>query len=135
VKLADVRGAYQARSAKLSDIARQLAFAGIALVWLFRVQQKGGATVIPSQLRISAVLIGAGLVFDVLQYAAATLIWGVYGRRKELEIQRSATLTSDADFEAPDWLNFPAITCLWAKVASIAVAYGFLVRFLLARLY
>jgi len=38
MKLAQARGHYEYFSGKASDISRQLGFAGIALIWVFKTQ-------------------------------------------------------------------------------------------------
>lgn len=41
MKLQDVRSTYYELSGKTSDLVRQLGFAGIALIWLFRTDLAG----------------------------------------------------------------------------------------------
>jgi hypothetical protein len=41
MKLQKARDTYYEYSGKLSDITRQLSFAGIAIVWIFRAGDKG----------------------------------------------------------------------------------------------
>jgi hypothetical protein len=126
--LADIRSTYDAASAKASDIARQLAFAGVAIVWLF-----SGATVTNDVLRISDQLLAAGfflvlaLALDLLHAIYRAVAWGIYGRY--LERHRRHT-----DVDAPAWINWPSIALFAGKLAAVAVAYFLIGDFLLQRL-
>lgn len=117
MNLKDARENYYFHSGKTSELVRQLALAGIAVVWLFKYEVLG-VPKIPAPLLVPLCLIVIGLAFDLLQYATATGIWGVFQRRKE-----HAGVSEDAEFTAPPQLNWPALVFFWLKVLSIAVAY------------
>jgi hypothetical protein len=116
-----------ALSGKASDIVRQLGFAGIALVWIFKTDQ-AGRFLVPSDLFLPATLIVVGLSLDLLQYILGTAAWGIYNSVKE----RSGTIQTD-EFLAPRWINWPALVCFWGKIIVMGVAYVFLIRFLAHR--
>ncbi len=124
MKLKDARENYYFHSGKTSDLVRQLALAGIAVVWLFKYEVLG-VPKIPAQLLTPLVLIVFGLGLDLLQYASATFIWGTFQRKKE-----RAGVAEDVEFTAPPQLNWPALTFFWLKVASIAAAYYLLLQHL-----
>lgn len=124
MKLKDARDFYYFHSGKTSDLVRQLGLAGIAVVWLFKYEVLG-VPKIPAQLLAPLVLIVLGLTFDLLQYAVATVIWGVFQRTKE----RSG-LDEAAEFTAPSQLNWPALAFFCLKVTSIAAAYCLLLQHL-----
>lgn len=124
MKLKDARDNYYYHSGKTSDLTRQLGLAGVAVVWLFKVDVKGVPT-IPSELLLPLVLVVLGLALDLLQYACATAIWGVFNRCKE-----SSGTAEDSDFDAPPQLNWPAIGFFWSKVVAVGVAYWFLLHYL-----
>lgn len=128
MKLQDVREAYYSNTGKLSDIVRQLAFAGIAIVWIFKTDV-GGRPTVPPDLISAAILLVSGLTLDLLHYVAGSLIWGIYNRVKERGGQGE-----DADFKAPAQLNWPLLFFFWSKTAVMALAYGFLLRSLYYRL-
>lgn len=77
MKLSDYSKTYYEFSGKTSDIARHLAFAGIALVWIFKTGA-APATKIPQELHIPTILLALTLAFDLLQYFAGTAIWGIF---------------------------------------------------------
>jgi thiamine transporter ThiT len=70
-------------SGKASDINRQLAFAAIAVIWLFKTDTPNGQITIPHDLIWPGILIVAALAADLLQYVAGSLIWGSYARYLE----------------------------------------------------
>ncbi|HEY0025904.1 MAG TPA: hypothetical protein VGB24_23645 [Longimicrobium sp.] len=117
MKLSDVRTAYEVNSGKASDIARQLGFAGIALIWLFRTEVAGQPQ-IPDALLTPGLMIVIALTFDLLQYVSGAIVWSVYNRRAE-RLGRS----QDEEFDVPPAINWPALFFFWAKVAFLALAY------------
>ena len=76
MKLKDARDYYAFASGKTSDLVRQLAFAGIAVIWIFKSDSPGGVIKLPGELLWPLGLIVIGLVADFLQYVAATICWG-----------------------------------------------------------
>ena len=118
MKLSDYRETYYEFSGKTSDIARHLAFAGIALVWIFKT---GAAPTpkIPQELHIPTILLALTLAFDLLQYFAGTAIWGIfqwYQERKLENIKDDPELTTSSCFKSPQLFFFclKVITVLWA---------------------
>src|SRR5437016_3285049 len=67
-------------SGKISDISRQLAFAGIGIIWVFKIGTESQQTV-PRNLVPAGFLLVLGLTFDFLHYLAGTALWHVYTKR------------------------------------------------------
>ncbi len=128
MKLKDAREFYYFNSGKTSDLIRQLGLAGIAVIWIFKFEVQGTPK-IPQALLLPLGLIVVGLVFDLLQYAIATSIWGVYQRSKE-----KSGVGENVEFKAPSQFNWPAISFFVLKVISIVVAYFLLLRHLASTL-
>lgn len=124
MKLKDARDLYYFYSGKTSDLVRQLGLAGIAVVWIFK-RDVQGVPKIPNELLFPLGLIVIGLALDLLQYAIATSIWGIFQRSKE-----KTGVAEDADFRAPRQFNWPSLTFFVLKVVAIVVAYVFLLRHL-----
>jgi hypothetical protein len=102
MKLEDTRKAYQEYSKAASDVTRELAFAGIAVIWIFRITNAAsGVPGIPATLHLPLVLFVVALGLDLLHYATGTVIWGTFGRFKE----RQEGVTRDTVFLAPRQLN------------------------------
>lgn len=132
MKLSDARSAYYELSKTLSDLVRKLGFAAIALIWLFTKADTNSAakSPIPSDLHLPTILIVLSLVLDFLQYAWSTAAWGGFARLKELQPG-----AHDADFDAPNWLNWPSLLFFWCKVVSTVAAYCLILRFLFRTLW
>jgi hypothetical protein len=124
MKLKDARDNYYFYSGKTSDLVRQLALAGIAVIWIFKFDVQG-IPKIPEALSLPLTLIVLGLSFDLLQYVLATTIWGIFQRKKEL-----SGIDEETAFLAPEQFNWPAITCFVLKTVSVMVAYGYLLAYL-----
>ena len=129
MKLSEAREAYYSYSGNASTVARQLAFAGIAVVWLFNTKVAGQPIALPHPLLQVAFLLVVTLAFDLLQYVSASLIWGAFARRHEKQIEPHRR-NDDPDVDAPAYLNWPAIACFWLKLASLLIAYGWLATYL-----
>jgi hypothetical protein len=71
----DYRKDFYEFSGKASDITRQLAFAAIEVIWLFKADAPTGRITIPPDLIWPDILIVAALAADLLQYVAASLIF------------------------------------------------------------
>ncbi len=117
MKLSDARESYYIYSGKTSDIARQLALGGIALVWLFS-DTKGESVMVPRPLLWAGLLIVTALALDLLQYVSATAVWGIYQRHKE-----KRGTDEEKDFKAPRQLNWPTIVFFVAKVPFMVTGY------------
>ncbi len=124
MKLKDARENYYDFSKKTSEIVRQLGFAGIALIWIFRAESNG-KQIIPGNLIPAATLIVTGLAFDLLHAVVGTMVWGIYHRHKEKQGTKE-----QAEFLAPRWINWGTIFFFWAKTIVMVIAYIYLLRFL-----
>jgi hypothetical protein len=128
--LDDAREAYYQHTGRASDVLRQLGVAGIGVIWVFKAEADGAAS-IPHPLLLPALLLVAGLFLDLLQYVLASAVWGSYAR-----IQERKGTRPDATLAAPPSLNWPALVCYWGKVLLILAAYvgiGVYVRGVLVR--
>ena len=124
MKLSFLRERYSYYSQKASDIVRQLAFAGIALVWIFKTQTDNQWK-IPGQLIPATKLIVLTLLLDFVQYVVGSLVWASYNRYKE-----SRGITEDSEFTAPRAINWPTNLFFWAKIVTTILAYGSILKFL-----
>lgn len=125
MKLKDYREAYYTHSGKASDVARQLGFAGIAIIWTFKSLGTDGAQRLAPDLYLAGELIVISLALDLFQYLSAALIWGLFSRIKE----KKGTKTN-ANITAPPYFNWPAIVFFWLKIAVIGWAYAVLLWYL-----
>ncbi|MDQ6769622.1 MAG: hypothetical protein M3Z54_06510 [Gemmatimonadota bacterium] len=127
MKRADARAAYDDYSRSTSDKVRQLAFAAIGVVWVFRPDT---SIQLPRTLLWAATFAVGALALDVLQSLYGTIAWGVFHRRKEHE-----GLSHDTEFKAPREINWPTNSLFVGKVVALGVCYVFLFHHLFAMLW
>jgi hypothetical protein len=82
MKLQEYIDTFYTFSGKASDVNRQLAFAGIAIIWLFKKDTMAGLT-IPHELVLPSLLIVVSLALDMVQYWLASITWRIFYRSKE----------------------------------------------------
>jgi hypothetical protein len=128
VKLQDYRDDSYAFSGKASDLNRQLGFAGIALIWLFKSDVGGHAT-IPTILIVAGALIVVSLTLDMLHYLIGWWTWRSFYLKKEDEnVSEHADLSHDVGLEE-------RITRFFlAKIAFVVAAYVLIFIFLIKTL-
>ena len=121
--LKDARISYEYASGKLSDIVRQLSFAGVAVIWIFR--KEGDGLNLEEGLLLPLFTFVTALGFDLLHYIYTSFVWGFYAHKKEKEGH------SDSDVIAPpDYINWPTLFCFWTKAFLCVVAFVMLLVFL-----
>jgi hypothetical protein len=108
-------------SGKASNATRQLAFAAIAVIWLFK---KDAPLSIPYDLFVPGILVVAALTADLLQYSVGAGIWYTYYRYLERK-----GISEITDHSA--WLERPIRLLFWIKIALVILAYFLILRFLL----
>jgi hypothetical protein len=74
MKLSEARECYYSHSGNASAAARQIAFAGIAVVWVFNQPQSGQLLALPDALVMVLLLLCATLACDLLQYAFSAAV-------------------------------------------------------------
>lgn len=129
MKLSDARENYYFYTGKVSEIGRQLAFAGIAIIWLFKLEDENS---LPLELIEPLRLIVASLAIDLAHYFYAALAWGVFHRVKEKRLAASKML--DAEFLAPRAINWITIALYFAKIGFLAAGYWHLFGYLTGKL-
>lgn len=133
MKLSNFLNAYEEYSGKASDVSRQLAFAGIALIWIFRydVSDSSDGYVLPNALLIPLTLLIAALSADLFQYVIASLIWYVFHRHHE----KLRTNDSDPELEAPYYLHYPISLFFIIKIIFVIISYVLFLRFAISSIF
>jgi len=119
--LQDARRYYDASSAKVSDIARQLAFVGVAVVWFFSggsVDQHGQISV-AHDLRWPGALLVVSLLFDLAHATYRAALWGIVGWLRE----GSGDVKS---FDVSKWAVRPVLWFFIMKLGLLGAAYVWL---------
>jgi hypothetical protein len=112
------RDSYDVFSSKASEIARQLAFAGIAAVWVLRPADPR-ATEIPDALLVPLAAFVTALGLDLLHAAYGALAWGAFCRYHE-----HCDTDPASDIDAPKWINWPTNSFFVGKIAAVLVGYA-----------
>jgi hypothetical protein len=128
VRLQDYRDTFYEFSGKASDLSRQLAFAAIALIWLFK-KDVGGQPTLPRELILPGILVVASLTLEMLQYCVASIIWRTFYRRKE-----EAGVGENVEIEHSEWLERPITLLFAAKIVCVVAAYIAIFIFLIKTL-
>jgi hypothetical protein len=109
------RNEYYSHSGSASAAARQLAFAGIAVVWILATNEDV-VVVQPESLRLPLLAFVATLAFDLVHYYWQASFWGIFHRMKEKK--------GELEFEgAPSWGNWIGLGCWVLKGATVAIGY------------
>jgi hypothetical protein len=121
--LQDYRETFYTFSGKASDLNRQLAFAGIAIIWLFKKDNLAGLS-IPLELLWPGVLIVLSLGLDMLHYVVASVVWRYFYRSQEKTgVDEDKVLTHETYLEWPIYFFFSA------KIIMLLAAYALLVNY------
>jgi hypothetical protein len=121
---------FYAWSGKASDISRQLAFAGIALIWIFKT---GPASLeLPPPLVYSAAALMLCLIFDLCQYLANTIIWAIYVPAKEKEFRDAGKPYTD-EFEHSPIISLAGWVFFGLKIVALAFGQLKLLSFLVGQ--
>jgi len=113
---------------KLSDINRQIAFAGIALIWIFK-KNNGAEVIICKELVLPSILLAYALGFDILQYIYQSITWALFYRYHEKRANGE-----DTEILASKYLNYPSWLLFIVKVIFVLLAYKFIIEYLIDKL-
>ena len=107
-------------SSEASNITRQLGFAGIAIIWVFKVNTADGYRA-PEELILPGLLFTIGLTCDFLHYVLASIVYKIYVSYKEKKVTRNEEFTIEPA------LNWPGDAMWWLKIAFIVSGYYFVI--------
>lgn len=117
-KLSDYREVYYEATATASDISRQAAYAGIALIWLF-CNLSDGFLSIPKGLLLPIAMLIIGLLLDIFQYLYKSILWGWFCRNNESKCGTE----EDPELSVPTYYNWPTLALFWLKILAVILAY------------
>ena len=130
MKLSEIRKDYEELSGLLSKFNRQLAFAGIGIVWLFRTTDATGTTTISPGLLTPVFCFVISFGFDLLQYLWQSYVWYIYYWYK-----RNSGTTEEQEVNEPEWPNIVAWLFFTIKVCALMSAYIHLGAYLYGLLF
>lgn len=129
MKLKDFRKDAHSFTEKLSNINRNLAFAGIAIIWVFKIQEKQNI-IIPRDLLIPLYFIIISLVLDLSQYLIGSIAWTIFHRYKEKK-----GIEDETDLKAPRWISNILYFIFFLKVVFNIFAFIFLFIYISKELF
>lgn len=129
MKIQELLDASDKASGKASDLSRQLAFAGIAVIWVLKVGANSGGIQFSNELLVPMYCFVAGLAVDFGQYIYKTMIWSMlnwYHWRKHG--------SNDTEVEVSPLVNYPTHLMFWGKITLVGYGYIGLLLFIHAKL-
>ncbi len=117
--------AYHEASSKTSEIARQLAFAGIAVIWVLKVGTDSGGVPFSVKLIVPLYCFSVALAADLGQYIYKTAAWWAlnqYHWRKHKD--------NIVDVDVSSLVNFPTHILFWGKIVVVVYGYACLLFFI-----
>lgn len=133
--LGDYISDYDYYTAKTSEIIRNLALAGIAIIWLFR-NPDDRETLFADTLLYPLWFLIISLSLDLLQYILGALFWGLFYEYKYHLWKRKGKLSDEdiKDVQAPNSLSIPLTIIFYAKIGTTIFAYYDLFIFMQSRI-
>jgi len=123
MKIQDYRNTYQEFSGIASNISRQLAYIGIALIWIFKVS-KDNTHSLPEALFIPVTILICALIVDLLQYIIASLIWYLFYRYHEIK-----NTSEETDIESSEKFVYIINVFFIVKIILVFIAYYYLFNY------
>ena len=115
---------------KLSEVARQAAYAGFAVIWIFRTDAAAGYR-LDRSLILAGIVLALALGCDLAQYAVTVLLRWRHARAEEQS--RGADYEGD-DLTLPASVNRGPYALFALKLALVAAGYAILIRYLVQKL-
>lgn len=120
---------------RASETARKAAYAGIAIIWVFRETSQSGDT-IPKLLVLSGGFLIIALAIDLFQYTYMSLRYRstAINFKKEL-VENNVPDTEHGLQNLPLPMDFHSLSYLlfWAKLIAVFAAYGVIIVYLFKR--
>ncbi|MBA3963462.1 MAG: hypothetical protein H0X40_16380 [Chthoniobacterales bacterium] len=118
MKISQIRDAFEEYSGKASEQSRQLALAGVAIIWILRVGTSTGDIKFSNALVLPLGGFALALGFDLFQYVYYTLLWGIINsvlRRRHKNDEKNVVI-------------WPLVHCLpailfYSKIALVVGSY------------
>lgn len=115
-------------SKSASELVRQFAFAGIAIILIFKIE-KPIDHLLPTELFKPLLFLVFTLCLDLFQYLIPSLIWTIFYWYHEKKGKKSNT-----EIKANRWYSIPGWLCYIGKFILLIIAYIFITRYILARI-
>jgi len=131
MKIKEIKAEYYEASGKVSDLVRQLDFAGIAVIWIFKIGKDEAAGIHFSKALLwPLALLVLSLACDLLQYVYKSAFFGIFNHRSWKKFH-----DEEKNVRYPDEANLPTNAFFWLKTILTGIAFGFLLTFLFRELF
>ncbi len=121
MKFEEIREEYYVNTGKTSELIRQLAFAGIGMVWVYFMGEKPSPDT-ESYLLAPLLPLALCLFCDICQYLYASIAWE---RKYNEGVKKKLAL--DADLSVRKRINIPTRLFFYGKVVFLLMAYVMLI--------
>lgn len=129
MKLEEYKEDSYAFAKSASDVIRQLAFAGIAVIWIFKVDKRG-EHLIPEELFTPLLFMVITLACDLLQYLISSIIWSRFFRYHEKRNNGNVKV----DIKASSWYSAPGWAFYGLKCISLIIGYSYIIVFIVRKI-
>lgn len=123
MKLKEARAAYYEHSGTASVVSRQAAFAGIAMIWIFK-NESSGIVSLPDTLLYPVLFLLLSLSLDFLQYVYSSAAWGIFHRIME----KKHGVEYAGEVFSPKQINWPSNIFFWGKLVFLLLGYVLLIN-------
>jgi hypothetical protein len=118
---------------KISDLVRNLALAGIGIIWIFKNTDLTH-NIIPKELVIPLKYVVIGLLLDLSQYIwRAVNVYIVYQIKANKYDKGKLTDADIADVKIPNYIPFFTWLLFISKIIFVAIAYYNIYQYLLTK--
>ena len=114
MKLSKYKDDYYEFSGLTSKLVTQFSFAGIAIIWIFKVDQPI-QHLIPNELIIPLLCFVITLSLSLLQYLVPTIIWAIFFHYFENKFNGN----TEREINAPSWFSIPGWIFFILKIISL----------------
>lgn len=133
MNLTEAKKAYEDCSQKLSDIVRQLAFAGIGVVWIFRISNSD-KSIIPEDLNWTLFWLIITLILDVTQYLISSGTWYVIYYIHKHKVKNKGKDDDGITLDEKERWNLPSWLAWGGKVITLCISYILLAMYIYDKL-
>jgi hypothetical protein len=130
-KIEDYREDFYAFTGKASEVNRQLALAGIAVIWIFK-NPENSLKLLPQELYKPLLFLIISLTIDLLQYVLGAIIWGIFFEIKEHQVNKN--IINNDNINAPNLLSWIITLLFFLKIIAMIIAYIGLLSFFESKL-
>lgn len=114
MKLSEVRQEYYDSSGTVSTLVRSICYAGIAVGWAIRINEKPPVNY-SSGIGLAFLFFLLALSSDLLQYLVKAATWGIYN-----ELKHKSKVLLDDEVAPPAWFNHLPLA-LWILKIALAI--------------